>query len=62
MILKVVDFKQEGLVIPEGGEGERDILKINWFMQGIDPWLPVRKARVLTTTLSGHWCIIWSIL
>jgi hypothetical protein len=42
----VAHFIEEGLVTPEGGEGEKGILKISLPMQG----MPVQKARVLTTT------------
>ena len=54
MITEVANFKKEGLVTPEGVEGEKGILKINLSMQGNEPWSPARKARVLTTTLTGH--------
>ena len=30
MICEVVNFTEEGLVTPEGEEGEKGILKINW--------------------------------
>ena len=40
-----------------GKEGEKkSIMNINLSMQRIEPWSPARKARVLTTTISGHWC------
>ena len=35
MITEVDTFKEEGLVTPERGEGEKGILKINLLMQGI---------------------------
>ena len=52
VIPEVANFKEEGLMIPEGWEGEKEILEIYWSMrQGIEPgW----NARVLTTTLSRH--------
>ena len=40
MICEVVNFKEEGLVTPEGGEGKKGILKINW---SIKPQSPVQK-------------------
>ena len=55
MITEVDAFKQGGLVTPEGGEGEKCILKINLFMQGIEPCSPARNARVLTNKHTGHW-------
>ena len=35
VIPEVANFEEEGLVIPEGSEGEKEILKNCWFMQGI---------------------------
>ena len=40
VIPKVTNFKEEGLVTPEGSEGEKGILKICWSMEGIEPWSP----------------------
>ena len=37
VIPEVANFKEEGLVTPEGWEGEKEILKICWSMQGIEP-------------------------
>ena len=37
VIPEVANFKDEGLVTPEGWEGEKEILKICWFMQGLNP-------------------------
>ena len=54
MISKVANFKEEGLVTPEGWEGEKEILKICWSMQGIEPGSAGWNAKVPTTTLSRH--------
>ena len=51
VIPEVANFKEEGLVTPEGWEGEKEILKICWFIQEIKPGSPGWNARVLTTTL-----------
>ena len=53
VIPEVANFKEEGLVTPEGWEGEEESLKICWFMQGIEPGSPGWNSRVLTTTLSA---------
>ena len=43
VISEVANFKEECLVAPEGGEGEKEIiLERAW------------NARMLTTTLTGH--------
>ena len=34
VITEVANFKEKGLVTPEGGEGEKGILKISLPMQG----------------------------
>ena len=57
MITEVANFKEEGLVIPEGGEGENGILKINLSLQGIEPQSSAQKARVLTTTITKLYLI-----
>ena len=51
VITEVASFKEKRLVTPEGGEGEKGILNINLSMQGIEPWSPGRKARVLKPLL-----------
>ena len=40
VIAEVVNLKEEDLVTPEGGEGEKGILKINLSMRGIEPGSP----------------------
>jgi hypothetical protein len=56
MICEVVDFTEEGLATPEGEEGEKGILKINWSINWFIECLSlVQKAKVLTPRLSGHW-------
>ena len=40
VIPEVANFKEEGLVTPKGWEGEKEILKTCWFMQGIEPRSP----------------------
>ena len=40
VITDVSNFKEEGLVMPEGGEGEKVTLKINLSAQGIESPLP----------------------
>jgi hypothetical protein len=37
VIPEVANFEEEGLVTLEGWEGEKEILKICWFMQGLNP-------------------------
>ena len=37
VIPEVAKFKEEGLMTPEGWEGEKEILEICWSMQGIEP-------------------------
>ena len=44
MICEVVNFKEEGLVTLEGGEGEKGILIINLSMQKIEPQSPVQRS------------------
>ena len=55
MITEVAYLKEGGLVTSVGGEGGKDILKINLPMQEIEPRSPARMARVLTISLNGHW-------
>ena len=40
VITDVSNFKEEGLVTPEGGEGEKVTLKIDLSIQEIEPRLP----------------------
>ena len=37
MIPEFANFKEEGLLTPEGQEGEKEILKSCWFIQEINP-------------------------
>ena len=56
MLCEVVNFKEEGLVTPEGEEGEKGILKINWSINWFIESPPLmQKAKLLTPRLSGHW-------
>ena len=49
VIPEVANFKEEGLVTPEGWEGEKK-LKNCWFTQGIEPGSSGWNARLITTT------------
>ena len=55
VIPEVANFEEEGLVTLEGWGGEKEILKICWSMQRIEPGSPGWNARVLTATPSRHW-------
>ena len=37
VIPEFANFKEEGLLTPEGQEGEKEILKSCWFIQEINP-------------------------
>ena len=47
VITEVANFKEKGLVTPEGGEGEKRYSENKFAHAGVS----VQKARVLTTTL-----------
>ena len=52
VITEVANFKEKGLV----NKGKENFfLNTNLFMQGIELWSPVQKAKELTTTLTVHW-------
>ena len=55
VITEVANLKEEGLVTPESGEGEKGISEIDLPLRGIELRSPSWKARVLTTTLIGPW-------
>ena len=52
VIPEVANFEEECLATSVGWEWEKEILKICWFMQAIEPRSLEWNFRLLTTTLS----------